>query len=50
MEDGIMGYICATSFKEFIYWFDMENRIWLKLWYVAELDEVEEAYIRHYTS
>ncbi len=45
----LVGYYCASSFKEFIYRINLENNLWYKLsWYKAPFDEEEEAYMQHY--
>jgi len=44
-----IGYFCANSFKEFIYHYNLEQRIWLKTnWYEEEFAEDEQEYVNHY--
>jgi hypothetical protein len=48
-DSHFIGYYCANSFKEFIYRYDIEQRIWFKInWYKDELNEDEQEYVNHY--
>lgn len=45
-SEPLIGYYCAHSFKEFIYRYDIEQRIWLKTqWYLVDLDSAEQEYV-----
>ena len=47
-SEPLVGYYCADCFKEFIYRYDIEQRIWLKThWYLANLDSDEQEYTNH---
>lgn len=44
-----IGYYCAENFLEFIYRYNIEQRIWFKTrWFRAELNRAEKDYIQHY--
>lgn len=48
-EKPLIGYRCAASFLEFIYRYDIEQRIWYKSgWYDLPLTVEERAYLDHY--
>jgi hypothetical protein len=50
-SETLIGYYCADCFKEFIYRYDIEQRIWLKThWYIADLESAEQEYVNSYQS
>jgi hypothetical protein len=48
--DDEIGYLCASSFSEFIYRFWVENEIWYKIYLKEKLNQVEQDYCNHYSS
>lgn len=48
--DSETGYVCASSFSEFIYRFWIENEICFKNYDKEKLNEIEQYYCNHYTS